>query len=430
MDNTGRSEYRQANWRRSPVALFEPPIINDTDFKFAMIRPPNRSQPAVYADYQGSTPLDRRVAQNIANYFEEQCANPHAKDHALGWEAAAKVDRARRAIAGAVGADSDEIIFTSGATEANNLAILGLAETATSTRNRILVSSIEHKSILAAARAAQTLGCRVELVPVDRWGRVELSELEDRLDDTVLAISVGLVNGEIGSRQDLKAIAALTDRIGAFLHADAAQALVDQTINLHELGVTAASFSSHKIYGPQGVGALFVKRDWQSRVSPRIHGGGQENGLRSGTLPVALCRAFADAVELTCGPLAEIERERVKSLRDRFADGMMALPGVTLNGPPLAQRHVGNCNIRIEGHVAKDVLLRLQPRLAASTGAACSSGLEEPSHVLTAIGLTQEEAEASVRLSFGRFSTKKDVDLALAWIGEVLGAERAITKLA
>lgn len=395
-----------------------------------MIRPPNCSQPAVYADYQGSTPLDRRVAQNIVNYFEEQCANPHAQDHALGWEAAAQVDRARETIARVVGADSDEIIFTSGATEANNLAILGLAEAATPTRNRILVSAIEHKSILAAARAAQTLGCKIELLPVDQWGHVELGELEQRLDDTVLTVSIGLVNSEIGTRQNLKVIASLTDRVGAFLHTDAAQALVDHAIDVHALGVSAASFSSHKIYGPQGVGALFVKRDWQSRLSPRIHGGGQQNGLRSGTLPVALCRAFADAIELTYGAVAENERERVKSLRDRFADGMLALAGVTLNGPPLAQRHVGNCNIQIEGHVAKDLLLRLQPRLAASTGAACSSGLPEPSHVLTAIGLTHEQAEASVRLSFGRFSTNKDVDLAVAWIGEILGGEKAIKKLA
>jgi cysteine desulfurase len=385
-----------------------------------MIRPTAGLPSTIYADYQASTPVEKAIALNIAKYFGEQIANPHAEDHALGWDAAEKLDLARSKIARNIGADPDEIIFTSGATEANNLAILGAAEHKRGQRRRILVSAIEHKSVLGAAYAARMHGCTVQLLPVDEGGRLRLEALEDAIDDSVLMVSVGLVNSEIGTRQHLDEIVSLADSVGAFVHTDAAQSLIDRRLDVGALGVGAASLSAHKIYGPQGIGALFLRRDWQDCITPRLYGGGQQLGLRSGTVPLALCRAFADATDLTVGETSDAERNRIQALRDRFAEGVLTLPGTALNGPPLNERHIGNCSIRFARHSAKDLLMRLQPHLAASTGSACASGIPEASHVLTAIGLSSEEAWSSIRFSFGRYTTADEIDRAVALVKEAL----------
>ena len=343
----------------------------------------------------------------------------------MGWGAAKLVDQARGRLADVIGADENELTFTSGATEANNLAILGLAERAVGRRKRILVSAIEHKSVLAAATAAHhRYNCPVEKLAVDAEGRVRLDLLERRLDDTVLAVSIGLANGEIGTRQPISEVVKLADSVGAIVHADAAQALADAEIDVDELGIGLVSLSAHKIYGPQGIGALYVRSDLKSRVAAQLLGGGQQAGLRAGTVPVALCRAFADAAELLIGSEAESERERVRMLRDTFTLGLLGLPGVSLNGPVLGNRHIANCNVRFSGCEGQDLLARMQPRLAASTGSACASGLPEPSHVLTAIGLSQTEASSSIRFSFGRMSTSTDVEQALSVVSAALSNVR------
>ena len=376
----------------------------------------------IYADYQATTPLDPQVLEKMLPFWKQSFGNPHARDHIIGWNSAKVVRNSQDAVAGLIGADHDEIIFTSGATEANNLALLGLARAAPPNRRRILVSAIEHKCVLASARALQQqFGFQVETIPVDKDGFVSLEVLKGALDESVFLASVMAVNNEIGTIQDLRAISAALAEWGILFHTDAAQAPC--ATDLTDLADYAdlVSLSGHKIYGPQGIGALFVRRSLQQDVEPLIHGGGQQNGIRSGTIPMALCVGMASAAELIQAMGPE-ERSAIGSLRDQF----IALLNqdrvhVTLNGPSGSKRHPGNANLRFKGYSAPDILATLQPDLAASVGAACTSGMPEPSHVLRAIGLTVEEADSSVRFSFGRFSSQNDVQQAATLIFRALG---------
>ncbi len=375
----------------------------------------------IYADYQATTPVDPRVVERMAPYWNEAFGNPHSSDHAVGWRAAQAVEEAADSIAGLIGAEADEIVFTSGATEANNLALFGLARRAPPARKRILVSAIEHKCVLAATRAlAARSDFVVEAIPVDREGRVVPEDLESRLGDDVLVASVMAVNNEVGTIQDLRGLAAVLRARGIPLHCDAAQAPCG--MRLGDLAVQAdlISLSGHKMYGPQGVGALFVRRDLQAAVEPLIYGGGQQDGLRSGTVPLALCAGFGAAAVLLSGTGAAEERKRLRRLRDRF---VALLRGsdyrLSSNGPALGG-HPGNANLRFHGFDARDVLAVLQPRLAASTGAACASGIPEPSHVLRALRLTGEACDESIRFSFGRFTTKEQVEAAAVLVLQAL----------
>lgn len=378
-----------------------------------MIRRFPDGPPGIYLDYQASTPLDPRVAQNLSRNFDSHFANPHADDHALGWEASRLCDDAAVRLAQTIGCDADEVLFTSGATESNNLAIFGIAARRQPSRRRLLVSAIEHKSVLESARTAvQRFGCAVELIPVDREGHVDLAELERALDEDVLMVSVMAANNEIGVLQPSKAISRLCGQAGALFHCDAVQALTADALEVEDLGADLISLSAHKLYGPKGVGALYARRDIQAMIEPLIVGGGQQRGLRAGTLPAPLCAGFADAAEIMSGPEAKNERQRVTLLRNLFAARLLANSNIHLNGPPLEHRHPANCNLRFDGAEAKQLLAQAQPRLAASTGSACTSGSMEPSHVLTAIGLSEEQAMSSIRFSFGRFSTMDDVERA------------------
>ena len=376
----------------------------------------------IYADYQATTPVDPRVLERMAPYWNESFGNPHSSDHAVGWRAAKAVQEAAESVAGLIGADPDEIIFTSGATEANNLALFGLARRAPPGRNRILVSAIEHKCVLAAVRAlAGREGFDVEMIPVDREGLVDPAELEARLDDDVLAVSVMAVNNEVGTIQNLPHLAAELSRYEIPLHCDAAQAPC--AMDLRQLFTYAdlVSLSGHKIYGPQGIGALRIRRDLQGGVEPLIHGGGQQSGLRSGTVPVPLCTGMGAAAELLRGAGAEDERRRVARQRDRFVHLLATSDwSVSVNGPSGNRRHPGNANIRFEGFDAHDILGVLQPRLAASTGAACTSGLPEPSHVLAALGVPPRSSEGSIRFSFGRFTDDSEITEAARLIAAAL----------
>jgi cysteine desulfurase len=354
-------------------------------------------------------------------YFYDHYANPHADDHALGWRASSTVSQATARLATVIGCDADEVVYTSGATEANNLAILGLAERAQPGRRRILVSAVEHKSVLAAAYAAQRrFGLSVDEIPVDHTGMVLMDVLERELGEDVLLVSIMTVNNEIGTIQPLQDIRRLTDRVGAYLHSDATQGFAAGVVDLKTFPADLLSFSGHKIYGPKGIGALYVRRAVQPRVEAQIYGGGQQNGLRAGTLPVPLCVGLACAVELMVGEAASEERAHITLLRDRFARRILQLEGAEINGPALARRHPGNLNVRFADRTAHDLLARLQPRLAASTGSACTSGTPGPSHVLTAIGLAPAQAEASVRFSFGRFSTEAEIDNAAELIADAI----------
>ncbi len=384
----------------------------------------------IYADYQATTPVDARVLERMAPYWKEAFGNPHSSDHIVGWRAAQAVEEAADSVASLIGADTDEIVFTSGATEANNLALFGLARRAPRGRNRILVSAIEHKCVLAVARElAAKEGFVVETVPVDKEGLVAPADLEARLGHDVLVASVMAVNNEVGTVQDVPGLAAVLRARGIPLHCDAAQAPCGMWVGDLAAQADLISLSGHKMYGPQGVGALYVRRDLQAALEPLIRGGGQQNDLRSGTVPLALCAGFGTASVLLCGTRAAEERKELRRLRDRFVEILRAGAYRLSSNGPVVGGHPGNANLRFHGFDARDVLTALQPRLAASTGAACASGIPEPSHVLRALRLSGEACDESIRFSFGRFTTEAEVEAAAALVLRVLASLSACSTV-
>ena len=376
----------------------------------------------IYADYQATTPVDPRVLAKMAPYWGQAFGNAHSNDHIIGWRANEAVFEAAKSVADLIGATPSEIIFTSGATEANNLALMGLARRSSPERRRILVSAIEHKCVLAAARAlSERHDFIVETIPVDGEGLIDLNRLESRLDSTVLVVSVMAVNNEVGTIQNIPSIAALVQPHGALLHCDAAQAPCAMDVSSLASHTDLISLSGHKIYGPQGIGALYIRQALHGQIEPLIYGGGQQEGLRSGTVPMPLCVGVGAAAELVAGPEAQNERQRIGQLRDEF---VVCLQGddsfICVNGALEENRHPGNANIRFDGFDARDILGSLQPLLAASTGAACTSGIPEPSHVLHAMGLTEEQSNSSIRFSFGRFSIEDEARDAATLVQESL----------
>lgn len=376
----------------------------------------------IYADYQATTPVDSHVQAKMVPYWGKSFGNPHSSDHIIGWRAAEAVRDAAASVAALVGADADEIVFTSGATEANNLALLGLARRAPAGRRRILVSAIEHKCVLAAARSlAGVGGFAVETIPVDREGFMDLAKLAEQLDETVLVVCVMAVNNEIGTLQDIPRIAELLAPHGVLLHCDAAQAPCAMDVSDLTRHADLVSLSGHKIYGPQGIGALYIRREVQGRIEPLIYGGGQQEGLRSGTVPVPLCVGMAAAADILRTPEAPKERARLARQRDTFLHLLKTGPfPIALNGPVGDRRHSGNVNVQFTGFDAPGILGALQPRLAASTGSACTSGAPEPSHVLRAIGLSDLQSESSIRFSFGRFTTDEEIEEAARLVAQAL----------
>lgn len=371
----------------------------------------------IYLDYQASTPVDPRVLAAMTIHFTDHFGNPHAADHAVGWRAHDAVEVSARRIASALRVDVDEIVFTSGATESNNLALLGIARRAPSSRRRILVSAIEHKSVLEAARAAVAHGFSLEEIPVDSFGCVDLEALQRRLATDVLLVSVMAVNNEIGSIQPIGEIARQAHAVGAYVHTDAAHALAVGPLDLATWDVDLLSLSGHKIYGPKGIGLLAIRREVQAEVEPLMYGGGQQNGLRPGTVAVPLCVGLAEAVELMTGDEASLERRRVRALRDALLAKLQTIDErICLNGPQLDHRHPGNANVRFPGLDGRDLLAALQPMLAASTGSACTSGIPERSHVLRAIGLGRSDVDSSIRFSVGRYTTESQVYCAITLI--------------
>ena len=382
----------------------------------------------IYADYQATTPVDPRVIDRMAPFWRESFGNPHSNDHIVGWKAAQAVKESQASVALLIGSDPDEIVFTSGATEANNLALLGLARRAPAHRRRILVSSIEHKCVLAAARALEEQnGFTLTTVPVDNYGFVNTAVLEEMLDETVLLVSIMAVNNEVGTIQDVARIASLARRHDVLFHCDAAQAPCAMDVSSLALQADLISLSGHKMYGPQGIGVLYIRRDIQERIEPIMYGGGQQAGLRSGTVPTPLCVGMGAAADILRTPEALEERRTIARQRDEFVRELLNGPlPPALNGPVGDRRHPGNANVRFPGCSAEDILGALQPRLAASTGAACTSGIPEPSHVLRAMGLSDSDASASIRFSFGRFSTGWEIRQAATLVNEALQTTSSI----
>jgi cysteine desulfurase len=368
----------------------------------------------IYLDNMASTPLDPRVRSAMDQILDEGPGNPHATTHAAGWRAGEIVDEARRSVARAISAKASDIIFTSGATEANNLAIRGAV--AGQTRRTIVVSQIEHPCVREAAAALTAEGFGVLQAPVSAEGVVNLDALADLIDNDTALVSIMLANNEIGSVQPLADIAAMCAGAGALLHTDAAQAFGRLPLDVGRLGVDFLSLSAHKAYGPMGIGALYVRDG--ATLEPIIHGGGQQGGKRAGTIPVALAHGLAAAAELAGGE-CEADFNRLSEYSDSLYERLSAaIPDLVLNGPRQG-RLPGCVNISVPGLDAEAWLLAC-PGIAAATGAACASGDQKPSYVLRALGTDADRMAGSVRLSFGRFSTRSEVDDAADLLIEAL----------
>lgn len=377
----------------------------------------------IYFDHQATTPVEQSVLAAMMPYQSEYFGNPHSSDHQLGWISAKAVEDSVAQLASLIEADNDEIVFTSGATESNNAALLGLGRRAArGKRRRVLLGATEHKSVLAVGSVLQSqYGYSVEPVPVDRDGLVAPETLNDLMDNEVLVVSIMAVNNEIGTIQDIERISEIVRRFGAVYHCDATQA--PMAIPMTNFGSCAdlISLSSHKMYGPKGIGVMYVSRNVMNDIEPIIYGGEQQNGLRSGTTPAALCVGMSAAAALMTSDGISRNREELSRRRDQFVQRLQELSWpITLNGPEGQRRHPGNANVCIGEVSAHELLGSLQPRLAASTGSACTTGIPEPSHVLRALGLSRREAECSVRFSLGFQTSDRDVEEAVALISSAI----------
>lgn len=377
----------------------------------------------IYLDCHATTPVDPRVLEAMLPYFTEHFGNPASVTHQYGWEAEAAVQQARETLATALHANPEEIVFTSGATEANNLAIKGVAESYFSQGRHLITVATEHRAVLDPCRYLQTLGFEVTVLPVQPDGLVDLDQLEKALRPETILVSVMAANNEIGVLQPIAEIGALCHQHGVLFHTDAAQAIAKMRLDVDAMQIDLMSLTAHKVYGPKGIGALYVRRK-QPRVqlAAQLHGGGHERGMRSGTLYTPQIVGFAKAVELG---LAELESETryISALRDRLWQQLQTLDGVQLNGHP-TRRLAGNLNISIAGVDGQALLLGLQPFVAVSSGSACTSAKIEPSHVLTALGKSPELAFASIRFGIGRFNTLEEMDRVAAGVIETVRALR------
>jgi cysteine desulfurase len=381
--------------------------------------------PPIYLDNQATTRVDPRVLEAMLPYFTEHFGNPHSTSHAYGHTAAAAVEAARAEIAALIGADPREIVFTSGATEANNLAIKGAAHFARAhagngrIRDHLVTLTTEHKCVLESCAQLEREGYSVTYVPIEPNGLVALDTLEAALTDRTLLVSVLAAHNEIGVIQPIAEIGALCRARGVLFHTDAAQAAGKIALDVEAMSIDLMSISGHKLYGPKGVGVLYVRRRPRVRLLPLIDGGGQERGLRSGTLPTPLCVGLGRAAAIAAAELVE-EAARLRQLRDRLHRGLARqVPGLGLNGD--AERRLpGNLNLSFPGIEAPS-LIEACPAIAISTGSACTSARVEPSYVLRALGLSDEVANSAIRIGLGRFNTEAEVDFAVAALAAAAG---------
>ena len=377
-------------------------------------KPPRPNQP-VYLDNQATTRCDPRVVQAMLPFFAAEYGNPHSVEHVMGRLAEAAVEKAREQVAGLLGAEAREIIFTSGATEANNVAIKGAARFARSMgdpRGRIITAATEHKCVLESVADLAAEGFEAVFLPVRPDGLLDPETLRAALAVPTLLVSVMAVNNETGVIQDLAGLAAIAKQAGALFHSDLAQAVGKIPLDLTAWNIDLGSVSGHKLYGPKGVGALFVRRRPRVRLSPLFSGGGQERGLRSGTLPTPLIVGLGEACRLAANEMGE-DAGRIGDLRVGLLERLRReIPGIRLNGSVQA-RISGNLNLTFPGATAA-ALMEAAPDLCVSTGSACSSAQIEPSYVLRALGLSDQEAARTLRIGIGRFTSAADIDYAAA----------------
>ena len=377
----------------------------------------------IYLDYAATTPVDPKVAEKMVACLtlDGNFANPASRSHVYGWRAEEAVENARRQVADLVGADPREIIWTSGATESDNLAIKGVAHARADRGRHIITSQIEHKAVLDSCHHLEREGFEVTYLKPGADGLITPEQLRAELREDTVLVSLMHVNNEVGTINDIAALGAVAHAGGALMHVDAAQSTGKLPIDLRSLPVDLMSFCAHKTYGPKGIGALFVRRDPQLKLEALIHGGGHERGMRSGTLAthqiVGMGESFALAAELM-----EADNQRIAQLRDRLLAGLAELPGVSLNGSA-EQRVPHNLNLAFAGVDGELLLLALKD-LAVSSGSACNSASVEPSFVLRAMGVPDPLAHSSLRLSLGRFTTQEDIDQAATMLCQVVARLR------
>jgi cysteine desulfurase len=382
----------------------------------------------IYMDNHATTRVDPRVLEAMLPYFGEKFGNAASRNHSFGWEAEEGVEKAREQVAGLVGAEAKEVIFTSGATESDNLALTGVAEFYKEQGDHIITCVTEHKAILDTAHMLESKGFRVTFLPVDKQGMIDLDRLRDAITDKTILVSLMAANNEIGTLHPLAEIGRITREKGVLFHTDATQGVGHMDIDVEAMHIDLASYTAHKIYGPKGVGALYVRRRKpRVRLDPIIYGGGHERGMRSGTLNVPGIVGFGAAAELMVREGVQ-EQEHLLALSGRLHQGIAReLEQVHLNGHP-TQRHPGNVNLSFAFVEGESLLMGIN-EIAVSSGSACTSASLEPSYVLRALGVGDDLAHSSIRFGVGRFNTEEEVDYVIRRIVEVVSRLREMSPL-
>ncbi len=386
------------------------------------------SSNSIYLDYPASTPVDPRVYEAMAPYFTEIYANPHSNNHLAGIRAEKAVNTARSQIAQAINADPRAVIFTSGATEANNIAIQGLVRAAPSNRREIITLETEHSSVLETVRAMGVEGTQVTVLPVQSSGHVDINLLEEHISEATLLVTVMHVNNETGVVQPVNEIARLCHQGGVLFHSDCAQSLGKLPVDVEDIGGDLITLSAHKAYGPKGIGSLYIGKNAQRAIRPVVFGGGQELGLRSGTLPVPLCVGFGETCQIIAREL-EDDMHRIEHLAKKFTTGIFEIyPETQLNGSSKKNHRVpGILNLYFPGK-SSDEWINAFDGLLISSGSACHSDTVEPSRILLAYGLSESAADSSLRFGIGRFTTEFEIEAALEIIAQgTKGVRRAVS---
>ena len=378
----------------------------------------------IYLDSHATTPVDSRVFDEMKPYFTEYFGNASSLDHSFGYDASIAVQQARESIAKSIGAKIDEIIFTSGATESDNLALTGVMERNKSKGNHLITCVTEHHAILDTAKHLEDNGCKVTYLSVDEYGSVDLDELKNSITDETVLISIMFANNEIGTIQNIEEIGKIAHEYDVLFHTDAAQALGHIPIDVKKMNIDLMSMSSHKIYGPKGIGALYIRSIMpRVKINSIVYGGGQERNIRSGTLNVPGIVGFAKAVEIAIDEM-DSENKKYKKWTDTMLEKFSAVGG-KLNGH-LTNRLVHNLNIRFDGVQSKSIINTVSKKIAISAGSACTTDLVEPSHVLLALGLTEKQAHNAIRIGCNRFNTDDEINFA---IDEILNALESLAKI-
>jgi cysteine desulfurase len=378
----------------------------------------------IYLDSHATTPVDPRVFEEMTPYFTENFGNASSLDHSFGYDASIAVSQARESIAKSIGCNMDEILFTSGATESDNLALLGVMERNKKKGNHLITCVTEHKAILDTAKHLEENGCKVTYLSVNEYGEINIDELKNSITDETILISIMFANNEIGTIQNVTEIGKIAHEYDVLFHTDAAQALGHIPIDVKKMNIDLMSMSSHKIYGPKGIGALYIRSIMpRVKINSIVYGGGQERNIRSGTLNVPGIVGFAKAVEIAIDEM-DTESKKYKKWTDTMLEKFLAVGG-KLNGS-LTNRLVHNLNIRFDGVQSKSIINTVSKKIAISAGSACTTDLVEPSHVLLALGLTEDQAHNAIRIGCNRFNTDEEIDFA---IDEILNALKSIAKV-